>query len=462
MIEVTEFKGKSVAVLGLGRSGLAAARALAAGGAELRAWDDQPERRDEAEGEGIAIADLYDTDWSEVAALVVSPGIPAASFDPHQIVREARAYQCEVMGDMELFARRGLAARVVAITGTNGKSTTTALTGHVLRACGKSAAQGGNLGTAVLDLPELAADGIYVLELSSYQIEQTKSLAPDVAVLLNLSPDHLDRHGDMDGYVAAKKRLFALQSPGQLAVVGVDDDESRAVFDELAGQKGRRVTPVSCMGPVDHGIFVEDGLLYDATTPHVSPAMADLSKGHMIGSHNWQNAAAAFAIATELGCAPEPAAQALLDFPGLPHRLEMVGEVDGVRFINDSKATNMDAAARALDCFSNIYWIAGGRPKEMGLEVLAPLFGKIRHAFLIGEATESFAAALASSVPFTRSGDLAHAIADARGRALQEGREGSVVLLSPACASFDQFDNFEARGDAFRAAVNRFLAGDFS
>ena len=460
MIEITEFKDKPVAVLGLGRSGLAAVRALAAGGAELRAWDDKPERRDAAAGEGIAIADLYDTDWSEVAALVVSPGIPAASFGPHQIVREARAFQCEVLGDMELFARRDLDARVVAITGTNGKSTTTALTGHVLRACGKTAAEGGNLGPAVLDLPVLAKEGTYVLELSSYQIEQTKSLAPDVAVLLNLSPDHLDRHGDMDGYVAAKKRLFALQRPGQLAVVSVDDDESRAVFDELVRQKDRRVTPVSCKGPVDHGIFVEDGLLYDATAPHPASAMADLSKGRMIGSHNWQNAAAAFAVATELGCAPKPAAQALLDFPGLPHRLETVGEVDGVRFINDSKATNIDAAGRALACFSDVFWIAGGRPKEMGLEVLAPLFGRIRHAFLIGEATESFAAALAPSVPFTRSGDLLGAAAEAHTRALQDGPDGSVVLLSPACASFDQFDNFEARGDAFRAAVNRMLAGD--
>ena len=349
---------------------------------------------------GIPITDLYTMDWTGVAALVLSPGIAGAAPRPRQIVQKARAFQCEILGDVELFARQGPSAPVAAVTGTNGKSTTTALAGHVLRACGREAAEGANFGPAVLDLPVLPADGAYVLELSSYQIEQTTSLAPDIAVLLNLSPDHLDRHGGMDGYVAAKRRLFSLQRPDQLAVVGVDDDFSRDVFDELVGQQGRRVTPISGRGPVRGGIFVDEGLLYDATADP-APALADLKQGQMIGAHNWQNAAAAFAIATEWGCEPEPAAQALLGFPGLPHRLEPVGEVDGVRFVNDSKATNMDAAARALACFEAIYWIAGGRPKEASLEILAPLFGRVRHAFLIGEATESFADALDGAVPFT-------------------------------------------------------------
>ncbi|MBT4711085.1 MAG: UDP-N-acetylmuramoyl-L-alanine--D-glutamate ligase [Alphaproteobacteria bacterium] len=459
MIEISEFKGKKVAVLGLGRSGLSAVRALAAGGAELCAWDDNAGRRDAAEADGIPIADFYAMDWTGIAALVVSPGIPATGLDPHQIVRQARAFQCEVLGDVELFARRDLASKVVAITGTNGKSTTTALAGHVLRACGRRAVEGGNLGTAVLDLPELGEDGSYVLELSSFQIEQTKSLAADVAVLLNLSPDHLDRHGDMAGYVAAKKRLFAGQTPEQLAVVGVDDGDSRAVFDELVAQDGRRVMAVSGNGPVDDGVFVVGGFLYDATAPDAGVAVADLNRGRLVGPHNWQNAAAAFAIATELGCDPEPVAEALMTFPGLPHRLELVGEADGVRFFNDSKATNMDAAGRALGSFSNIYWIAGGRPKDQGLETLAPLFGNVRHAYLIGEATESFAATLGGGVPFSRSTGLAAAVADAHARAVSDGEEGAVVLLSPACASFDQFTDFQARGDAFRMAASDIIGG---
>ena len=458
MIEISEFAGQQVAVLGLGRSGLSAARSLAAGGAELRAWDDEPARRDEAKAQGITVADLYALDWTGIAALVVSPGIPATGPDAHQNVQQARAFQCEVLGDVELFARRNVPAHVVAITGTNGKSTTTALAGHVLRACGRECAEGGNLGTAVLDLPALAAGDVYVLELSSFQTEQTKSLAADVAVLLNLSPDHLDRHGDMAGYVAAKKRLFVGQRPGQLAVVGVDDGDSRALFDEMAGQQGRRVLAVSGDGPVDEGVFVVGGLLYDATAEDPATAVADLKQGQLIGAHNWQNAAAAFAIATELGCDPEPAAQALMNFAGLPHRMELVGEADGVRFFNDSKATNMDAAGRALGAFPDIYWIAGGRPKDLGPEVLAPWFENVRHAFLIGEATENFAAALTGSVPFSRSGDLDRAVADAHTKAKQNGEDGAVVLLSPACASFDQFADFQARGNAFRAAARAIIS----
>ena len=459
MIEVSEFKGKQVAVLGLGRSGLSAAKALAAGGANLCAWDDNPVRRDAADADGVAIADLYAMEWGEVAALVVSPGISSIAPDSHQIVRQARAFQCEILGDVELFARRQMPATVVAITGTNGKSTTTALAGHVLRACGRRAVEGGNLGTAVLDLPELGADDSYVLELSSFQIEQTKSLASDVAVLLNLSPDHLDRHGDMVGYVEAKKRLFASQNPEQLAVVGVDDKYSRAVFNELAAKEGHRVMPVSGNGPVNDGVFVMGGFLYDATAAGAGVAVADLNHGYLVGSHNWQNAAAAFSIATELGCDPEPVAQALMDFPGLPHRLELLGEAGGVRFFNDSKATNVDAAGRALASFSDIYWIAGGRPKDQGLEILAPLFGNIRHAFLIGEATESFAAILGGQVPFSRSKDLAAAVEGAYTRAVGDGEDGAVVLLSPGCASFDQFIDFQDRGDAFRDAATAIIGG---
>ena len=457
MIAAHSFAGQTVAVLGLGKSGLSAARALAAGGAKVRAWDDDPKRREAAAAKGLVLEDPYAMEWRGIAALVLSPGIPLHWPEPHQVVTQARCGGATVIGDIELFAREKLPAPVVAITGTNGKSTTTALTAFVLRQAGRKAVEGGNLGTPVLDLPNPGADGAYALELSSYQIDLTQSLAADVAVLLNLSPDHIDRHGSLAGYIAAKERLFQMQRRDQLAVIGVDDADSRALFERLAAIPGRRVLAVSATHPVKHGVYVQDGVLFDATGG-AAKSVVDLKAGKLKGVHNWQNAAAAFAAATALGCVPAVAAQALLVFPGLAHRIEDVGEVDGVRFYNDSKATNADAAARALACFDEVYWIAGGRPKEGGIASLAEYFPRIRHAFLIGEAAPAFAATLHGKVQVTHSGTLGRAVADAFHLARAEHRGKPVVLLSPACASFDQFTNFEARGDQFRALASSLTA----
>ena len=451
MIEAQPFAGKIFAVFGLGRSGLAAAKSLGAGNARVRAWDDDPARRNAAESQGVRLDDLYATDWRGIQGLVLSPGIPLSAPEPHEVVQLARSAGCEVLGDIEVFARTLPGARVAAVTGTNGKSTTTSLATFVLRACGREAIEGGNLGRAALDLPLLGADGIYVLELSSYQIALTQTLEAEVAVLLNLSADHLDRHGDMAGYVAVKKRLFGCQRPEQLAVVGVDDEHSRGLFDELVAQ-ARRVVPVSANGPLERGIYVDRGVLHDARFGEAE-AVADLRGGRLIGAHNWQNAAAAFAVATAFGCGSADAARALLAYPGLAHRLEPIGTVHGVRFVNDSKATNAQAAARALACFDEVYWIAGGRPKQGGFDELQEWFPHIRRAFLIGEAEPAFAAALGTAVPHNRCGTLARAVEDAYALARTEARREPVVLLSPACASFDQFRDYEHRGETFRALV---------
>jgi UDP-N-acetylmuramoylalanine--D-glutamate ligase len=457
MIPVTKFAGRTVAVLGLAKSGSASARALRAGGAKVVAWDDAPQRRADAEADGTTVADFYSMEWRGVAALVPSPGVPLHAPLPHEAVLLARAAGCEVIGDMELFARenrdKSLGARVAAVTGTNGKSTTTALLAHVLRACGREAIEGGNLGTPVLELPKLGKAGTYVLELSSYQIDLTRTFAADVAVLLNLKPDHIDRHGTMAAYVAAKERLFQQQRGDQVAVIGVDDPESAAMFERLRGPRGKKVIPVSTNNGLGRGVFVQRfGVLWDARHGP-KRFVTELSRAKLLGRHNWQNMAIAYTAAVELGCDAEAVAAALLTFPGLAHRIEHVGTVHGVRFINDSKATNADAAARALSCFSNVYWIAGGRPKEGGVESLRPLFARIRNAFLIGEAADAFAHTIGHDVPVTRSGTLARAVADAFAAASRDDIDEPVVLLSPACASFDQFKNFEERGDVFRQLV---------
>ncbi len=448
MIGITHLAGQTVALFGLGQSGLSAARALAAGGAEVRAWDDNDERRQSAAAAGVPLVDPDELDWTQIPVLVLSPGVPLSHPEPHPVVKRARAGGAEIIGDMELFARAGLPARVTAITGTNGKSTTTALAGFVLEACGRPVAVGGNIGTPVLDLPELDAQGTYVLEMSSYQIDLAPSLAADVAVLLNLSPDHLDRHGGWPGYVAAKERLFDRQRPGQTAIVGIDDSESAGLFERLSGLGDRTVVPISATGAAparQRGIAVEAGQLHEAG----SAATADLGEARALkGIHNWQNAAAAFAVARALGCPGPDAARSLLEFPGLAHRMEDLGVIGGVRFINDSKATNAEAAARALACFEHIHWIAGGRAKAGGYDVLEPYLDRLDQVYLIGEAADELAQWLGGRVPSRHSGDLTSAVAQARRAA-----EGATVLLSPACASFDQFANFEVRGEAFRELV---------
>jgi UDP-N-acetylmuramoylalanine--D-glutamate ligase len=443
MIAAHHYRDQKVAVFGLGRSGLACARALAAGGAQVVAWDDSADRRAAVP---LPLEDPAATDWTKVAALVLSPGVAL----DHPVAVKARKAGVAVIGDIEIFARAlGGDTPVVAITGTNGKSTTTALLAHIIEEAGGRAVAAGNIGAPVLALEPLAAGGVYVLELSSYQIERTFSLHADIAILLNITPDHLDRHGDMAGYVAAKRHLFDLQRGDQIALISADDPHCAGV----ARTARARLVEFSIDHAVSGGIFVAGGVLMDALDG-APVAVGDLGDcPGLPGRHNGQNAAAAYGAARLLGLEREAIMAGLRSFPGLAHRLESVAAIGGVRFVNDSKATNAEAAAIALASFETIYWIAGGRPKQGGIINLTPHFGKIRHAYLIGEAADDFARTLEGHAPVTRCASLAEAVRAAACDAAAEGRPGAVVLLSPACASFDQFASFEERGEAFRAAV---------
>ena len=453
MIALSPYGGRTIALLGLGKSGLAAARALAAAGADVWAWDDDPARRQAAEDEGLPLVDLAQCDWQRPESLVLSPGIPHTHPAPHPVAALARAAGCEIIGDIELLARGRPDAIYVGVTGTNGKSTTTTLIGHILKWAGRQVEVGGNLGTPALSLPPLGSDGIYVLEMSSYQLELTPTLTFDVAVLLNITPDHLDRHGGMAGYVAAKRRIFARQEKPQAAVVGIDDAITRELVVELAATGAQTIIFISAEDRAIGGVRVEKEKLVDDMTGDGTPVL-DLRKlPRLPGQHNWQNIAAAYATARCLGIEVPAIVAAIKSFPGLAHRQELIATIDGVRYVNDSKATNADAAAKALACYDAIYWIAGGIAKEGGIASLAPFFPRIRRAFLIGEATDAFGATLDGRVPLERCGDLGKAVAAARDAARADGAADAVVLLSPACASFDQFTDFEARGNAFRHLV---------
>lgn len=465
MIPVTTRSHQHMAVFGLGASGRAAARALTAGGARVSAWDDSAGSRDVAGEEDIALVSPETVDWTDVAALVLSPGIPLTHPAPHPVVALARAANTPVIGDVELLREVCPDAMLIGITGTNGKSTTSALIHHVLDACGHPVQIGGNFGPPVLGLTPPADGEAVVLELSSYQLDLTQSATFDIAVLLNVTPDHLDRHGDMEGYLAAKKRIFRSRQTDnretdnrtdiQIAIVGIDDPHCRAVHDELARNPDWQVVPVAVGRPIDNGVFVEDGTLVDGTTDG-DPEIWDIGDIDTLrGSHNWQNAAVAWAVARTRGIKPSRIAAALQTFPGLPHRLEMLGEIGGVRYVNDSKATNGEAAARALSSFDDICWIAGGVAKEDGLAPTDPWLDHVRHVCLIGEAAPVFEAHLAGRVPVSQSGDLAQALEDARAHA----EAGTTILLSPACASFDQYPNFVARGDHFRSLVGELQSG---
>lgn len=448
MIPVPGFESRRVAVFGLGRSGITAARALKAGGAQPILWDDSVSSRMQAEAEGFAVEDLTKADWSGFAALVLSPGAPLTHPKPHWAVGKAKAAGVEVIGDIELFARAlaalpdGERPRVVAITGTNGKSTTTALIGWVLKQAGLTVHVGGNIGIGVLALPTPTPDAVYVVEVSSYQLDLTTGFAPDVAILTNITPDHLDRHGGMDGYVAAKARLFRNLSSWATALVGVDEEAGMTVAETL-GARARMVAtadlPLAQIRAAA-GRLSMDGEAIDFTAAKSLP-----------GRHNAQNAAFAYAAARALGVDHDTALKGLLSFPGLAHRMEPVGRLGRVRFVNDSKATNADAARQALSSYDRVFWIAGGRAKAGGIDDLSDLFPRVTEAFLIGEAAGPFAAALGET-PHRISGDMAAAVRAAHEAAAATGRE-EVVLLSPAAASFDQYPDFEARGEAFRAAV---------
>ena len=458
MIDLFYFSGLPVAVLGLGKSGLVAAEALKLSGAEVWAWDDDPARRQAAAEREIPIVELTGCDWRELTSLVISPGIPQRFPEPHPVAALAREHGCEIIGDIELLGRAQRNAEYLGVTGTNGKSSTTALVGHILETAGRQVQIGGNLGMPALALEPLDQGGLYVLEVSSYQLEITVSITYDVAVLLNISPDHIERHGGFEGYVAAKKLIFHRQTKPRTAVVGIDDETCRAIYDELKRADEQNVVAISSRDQVPGGVGVRDGVLIDDSDGQAVPALDLREVASLPGRHNWQNAAAAYAACKAVGVAPPVVAACMRSYPGLPHRQELVAVIDGVRYVNDSKATNADAAAKALACYEPIYWIAGGQAKEGGLAGLEGWLTNVAEAFLIGEAEEAFARSLDGKLPVTRCGTLQSAVEAAQKAAAKAGRAGAVVLLSPACASFDQFANFEARGDAFRAAVEALSA----
>lgn len=458
MIEVYPFAGYQVAVLGLGKSGLASARALMESGAEVWAWDDNEDSRARARAEDIPLVDLNNADLREATTLVISPGIPHTHPTPHPVATKAKEAGLELICDVELLARCQREASYIGITGTNGKSTTTALIGHVLTHAKRAVQVGGNIGTPVLMLEPLGPAGAFVLEMSSYQLELVPTMVFDGAVLLNISADHLDRHGGMDGYIAAKRTIFRRQTSPRFAVIGIDDDICASIYADLVQAGDQIVIPISGRGGVQGGVYAQRGGLWDAR--HGEPVrIASLADCPALpGAHNAQNAAAAAAVALQIGIDAKTIAAALKSFPGLPHRQERVLEKDGVVFVNDSKATNADAAARALGCYEKIRWIAGGRAKEGGIDPLRPLFARIAKAYLIGEAAEGFAKTL-GEVPHALCGTLEAAVKQAWNDARNDG--GGVILLAPACASWDQFKSFEHRGDVFRDLAKR-LAGEGS
>ena len=455
MIPVTIFAGRDVAVFGLGLSNIAASHALAAGGARVLAWDDTPVARDKAAAQGVPLHDLAAAEWSEIAALVLAPGIPLTHPEPHWSVEKAHDAGVEVIGDTELFFRERVKedqdAKVAVITGTNGKSTTTALTAHLLHEAGRPVALGGNIGRAVLDLPPFAAGLTYVLELSTFQIDLTPMLQPDVAALLNITPDHLDRHGTLENYAAIKARVFAGLRPEGTAVIGIDDPYCCAIADALPGPYA--VKRIAVGHPVQTGVWAKDGILTEVEKGVERGRVSLDGIGSLRGAHNWQNAALAYALARSQGLDASTIAKGLGTFAGLAHRMEQVARMGSVLFVNDSKATNADAAAKALASFTDIYWILGGRPKSGGLAGLEPFFPRIARAYLIGEAADGFAGQLGADVDHVQCGTLSRAIEAAAADAKCSQAPEPVVLLSPACASYDQFANFEARGQSFREFV---------
>src|SRR5215212_4824622 len=453
MTPATTFAGRTVALFGLGGSGLATALALSAGGARVVACDDSAEAMANAEAQGIETADLRTADWSRFAALILSPGVPLTHPEPHWSARLAKAAGVEIIGDIELFCRERAKlapdAPFVAITGTNGKSTTTALVAHILREAGRDVQMGGNIGTAILSLEPPASDRVHVVEMSSFQIDLTPSLKPTIGVLLNVSPDHLDRHGTIAEYAAIKERLVAA---ADLAVIGIDDAFSRAVATRRA-DGGKPLARIATERLDSEGVFAEGAALFrvDAAGP---AAFADISGIRSLrGTHNAQNAAAAVAVADALGVSGQAIRAGLSTFPGLPHRMEEVGRRGRAIFVNDSKATNADSSGKALSSFDRIFWILGGKAKENDITPLTTYFPKIEKAYVIGEATEGFAATLDGKIPFVRCGTLDRAVAEAAADAARSDAPEPVVLLSPACASYDQYPNFEVRGDHFRALV---------
>jgi UDP-N-acetylmuramoylalanine--D-glutamate ligase len=454
MTPITSFAGKRVAVFGLGASGLVSAQALVAGGADVVVWDDHRPGREKAAAAGLKLEDFVTADMTGLDSLVLAPGVPLTHPYPHWIVVKAKAAGVEIIGDIELFVRERAhiapKSPLVAITGTNGKSTTTALVAHLYQTFGYEVEVGGNIGVPVLALNPPSDKRVHVIECSSFQIDLAPSLNPSFGVLLNITVDHLDRHGTMEHYSEIKERLVA---KADVAIVGVDDDICAGIAQKLRTQ-GRTVVPISIHHPaIPDGIVLEGTRLVRKTNGAASP-IADLAGiPSLRGTHNGQNAAAAVAALGEHGFELELVQTGLQTFPGLAHRMEEIGYRGKVLYINDSKATNADAAEKALLSLDDIYWILGGRAKEGGIGPLQPLFHKVAKAYLIGEASEPFAKVIGEAIPYEFCGTIDRAVESATRDAEASSTPSPIVLLSPACASFDQFPNFEKRGDKFREVV---------
>lgn len=467
MISLDGVAGKKIGVYGLGVTGLATCEALVAAEADVFCWDEAGAARAKAANTKYAPMPPKDWPWKEIASLVVSPGIPLKFPAPHTIVKKAHQEKIEVIGDIELFARAVDALpsedrpRIIAITGSNGKSTTTALIGHILKETGIKVRVGGNIGVPLLALPDLDKDAVYVLELSSYQLDLTKSFRANTGVLLNISPDHLDRHGSMENYIAAKTRIFDRQVAGDVAVIGVDDSDAQAICARfVVTHNGRQVIPVSAEGSLGQGVYALNGSIFYSISGKSGEAGSISDIPALQGKHNWQNACAAIAACLNEGVPPNMAVGSMARFAGLPHRMEMVGREDHILYVNDSKATNEAATAKAVAAFDNVFLLLGGKPKGEGLDRLLPLMENVRGVYLFGEATDTFEEALAGHAICFKCGDLdaatMRAVRDARNSASSQ----AVVLLSPACASYDQFKNFEERGDRFKKIVRELLKKD--
>lgn len=445
------FKDQTVFILGLGKSGRATVQNLRKAGAHVLAWDDQEEARRLASKQGIPLANLASLNWKDVDHFILSPGIPHHYPVPHPLVIRAQSVGLQPISDLEVLYRSQPHARYMGITGTNGKSTTTSLIAHILKESGTRVEVGGNLGIPVMDLNPLNEDGIYVLEVSSYQLETSPTLHFNVSILLNITPDHLERHGGLDGYIEAKKLIYKNATSQDTLVISIDDALCLKIYEELKTSGKIRLIPISVGQALSDGIYVMDGVLYETAQPILNLHPFE----RLRGKHNWQNIAATYGALRAIGLEAKDITPGIASFPGLAHRQQIVARHRNVLFVNDSKATNAEAAEKALMSYadSHIYWLLGGRPKEGGIESLRNCFAKIKHAFLFGEAAPIFLHTLEGILPYTLCDTLEEAVKKASSLAFQDQIQDAVVLLSPACASFDQFLDFEERGQAFCCAV---------
>ncbi len=450
MITCNLFKNKKLYIVGLGRTGIGAADSMLASEAILYAWDDNKVTQENFSKSypNIALVSPQHMDWENLDYIILSPGIPTLIDKEHEVVKYAKRYNVEIISDIDILYQACPEARYIAITGTNGKSTTTALIGHILTQNKVSCEVGGNIGISVLDLKPLSKGGIYVIETSSQQLSLIKFAKFNIALLLNITPDHIDYHGNMENYISAKTNIFRHQQEFDKAIISIDNHETRKIAGKIHNS-------VKISTHEESDIHIHERVLYDELNK-VSFDLTDYK--YLPGKHNEENIAFAYSACIFAGLKPEQIISSIKTFEGLAHRIELFAEKDGIKFINDSKATNADSTKMALQCFDNIYWIIGGIAKEGGIQDLQKYFPRISHAFIIGEAEVEFANILArNKVPYTCSKTLENAVKQIKALNLKSG----VVLLSPACASWDQFKSYIHRGEQFKELIMKeFLEDD--